>query len=147
MLVTLYLAKIPSNRVCRGEEAESLIETQPPERQSVVVRLSEPGETEDFVAEVLDGLYIREDVTHHRTGLQAVPHHGGKTANAAMLYDWAKPRTVLVSQRMPAPGTADALTPVERRGIPFLRTWKRGAVHFRWSSDHIITEGFMDEQD
>jgi hypothetical protein len=52
-LVTSYLAKIPSDRACRGEEVEGLMESQPPERQSVVVGLRKPGETEDFVAEVL----------------------------------------------------------------------------------------------
>src|SRR5262249_27289816 len=72
------------------------------------------------------------------------PHHGGQSANPLMLYDWAKPRNVVVSQRMPAPRTTDALTPLERSGIPLLRTWQRGAVHFRWSADRIIPEGFLD---
>ena len=64
-----------------------------------------------------------------------------------MLYAWARPRTVMVSQRMPALGSSDSLTPLERSGIPLLRTWQRGAVHFQWRSDHIITEGFVDHPD
>jgi competence protein ComEC len=54
---------------------------------------------------------------------------------------------VVVSQRPPAIGTSDALTTLERTGIPVLRTWQRGAVHFQWSLDHIITEGFLDHHD
>ncbi|MGC8643530.1 MAG: ComEC/Rec2 family competence protein, partial [Isosphaeraceae bacterium] len=79
--------------------------------------------------------------------LMLAPHHGGKTANTSILYDWAKPRTVMVSQRMPSPGTNDALMPLERSGIPLLRTWQRGAVHFRWRLDQIVTEGFLDQRD
>ena len=63
-----------------------------------------------------------------------------------MLYNWAKPRTVMVSQRMPAPGTSDALTPLERSGIPLLRTWQSGAIHFEWSDPRIVTEGFLDQR-
>ena len=62
-----------------------------------------------------------------------------------MLYNWARPRTVVVSQRMPAPGMNDALSPLERSGTPLLRTWQRGAVHFEWRPNHIITEGFLDQ--
>ncbi len=74
-------------------------------------------------------------------------HHGGKSANPPWLYSWALPRTVMVSQRMPTPGTANALTHLDRSGIPLLRAWQRGAVHFQWRSDHIITEGFLDHRD
>ena len=63
------------------------------------------------------------------------PHHGGKSANPSWLYSWARPRTVVVSQRPPAPGTTDALTPLERAGTPVLRTWQRGTIHFRWTPD------------
>ena len=77
-------------------------------------------------------------------GAVGAPHHGGKSANPSWLYSWAKPRTVVVSQRMPVLGTTDALTPLERSGIPLLRTWQRGAVHFQWCTDRIITEGFLD---
>jgi hypothetical protein len=62
-----------------------------------------------------------------------------------MLYDSAKPRTVIVSQRMTAPGTIDALSPLERSGIPLLCTWQPGAIHFQWCRDEIITEGFLDQ--
>jgi competence protein ComEC len=54
-----------------------------------------------------------------------------------MRYNWAKSRTVMVGQRLPTPGTNDALTPLERSGIPLLRTWQRGAVHFQWRSGQI----------
>ena len=73
-----------------------------------------------------------------------LPHHGGKSANPAWLYYWARPRTVVVSQRPPPPGTTDALTPLERAGTPVLRTWQRGAIHFRWTPDGIVTQGFLD---
>ena len=80
-------------------------------------------------------------------GAPDAPHHGGKSDNPSWLYSWARPKAVIVSQRMPAPGTSDALTPLERSGIPLLRTWQRGAVRFRWSSNRIVTEGFLDRHD
>lgn len=79
--------------------------------------------------------------------LMLAPHHGGKSANPSMLYDWASPSTVVISQRRPAPGTADALMPLERNGLPLLRTWRRGAVHFAWTPSRIVTEGFLDRDD
>ncbi len=79
--------------------------------------------------------------------LMLAPHHGGKSANPLWLYSWAKPRAVVVSQRPSVSGTTDALSPVERGGIPLLRTWERGAIHFRWSSDRILTQGFLDRED
>ena len=77
-------------------------------------------------------------------GAADLPHHGGKSANPSWLYSWARPRTVVVSQRPPAPGTTDALTPLELAGTPVLRTWQRGAIHFRWTPDGIVTQGFLD---
>jgi len=74
-------------------------------------------------------------------------HDGGESANPTWLYSWARPRIVVVTRRMPALGTTDALTPLERSGIPLLRTWQRGAVHFQWRADHIVTEGFLDYPD
>jgi hypothetical protein len=74
-----------------------------------------------------------------------LPHHGGRSANPSWLYDWARPLAVVDSQRMPAAGSSDALTQLERSSIPLLRTWQRGAVHFQWRSDQIITEGFLDQ--
>ena len=55
----------------------------------------------------------------------------------------ARPRTVMISQRV----FSDALTPLERSGRPLLRTWQRGAVHFQWRLDQIITKEFQDQQD
>ena len=77
-------------------------------------------------------------------GALCAPHHGGKSANPSWLYSWARPWAVVVSQRPSVSGTTDALSPVERGGTPLLRTWERGAIHFRWSSDRIITQGFLD---
>ena len=47
----------------------------------------------------------------------------------------------MVGQRMPAPRTTDALTPLERSGIPLQLTWQRGAVQFQWQLDQISIEG------
>jgi competence protein ComEC len=72
------------------------------------------------------------------------PHHGGKTANPEWLYQWAKPRLVVVSQRQVAAGAGDALVSLERRGIPLLRTWRHGSIHLRWTGDQITTRSFLD---
>ncbi len=50
------------------------------------------------------------------------PHHGGRSANPEWLYQWAKPRLVVVSQRPVAAKASDALAPLDRKGIPLLRT-------------------------
>ena len=73
------------------------------------------------------------------------PHHGGRTANPESLYEWAKPRLVVVSQRPLTPTTNDALSVVERRGIPLLRTWRKGSIRLRWTQDGITARGFLDE--
>ena len=39
------------------------------------------------------------------------PHHGGRAANPERLYEWAKPRLVVASQRAPSSATSDALAP------------------------------------
>jgi hypothetical protein len=75
------------------------------------------------------------------------PHQGGRTANPPALYDWARPRAVAVSRRMPTPGSTDPVTALERAGTPLLRTGQRGAVHFRGRSDRITTEGFVDQHE
>jgi competence protein ComEC len=96
----------------------------------------------------LDQMGIVELVAHDKPepiDLMLAPHHGGRTANPRWLYDWARPRTVVASQRSPTFGPTDALTPLERSGIPLLRTWQRGAIHFLWRSDHISTAGFLDQ--
>jgi competence protein ComEC len=79
--------------------------------------------------------------------LLCAPHHGGRSANPPSLYSWAQPHTVVVSQRMPAPGTGDILALLDQRGIPLLRTWQRGAIHFQWQSGGIVTIGFIDRTD
>ena len=75
------------------------------------------------------------------------PHHGGKTANPDWLYRWAKPRLVVVSQRPVAAKAGDALAPLERRGIPLLRTWRQGAIRLRWTDDGITTRSFLDNRE
>jgi competence protein ComEC len=74
------------------------------------------------------------------------PHHGGKSANPGRLYQWAKPRFVVVSQRTTARWTTDALTPLESQGVPLARTWRDGAVHLRWSSAGIEARGFVQKE-
>src|SRR5271165_7177487 len=68
-------------------------------------------------------------------GALCAPHHGGKSANPSWLYSWARPRTVVVSQGPPDPGTSNGIAPLERAGTPVIRTWQRGAIHFRWTAD------------
>jgi competence protein ComEC len=72
------------------------------------------------------------------------PHHGGKTANPEWLYEWAKPRVVVVSQRALSAGGADALAAVEKALIRVLRTWRDGSIHLRWSSNGIDVSGFLE---
>ena len=74
------------------------------------------------------------------------PHHGGKTANPEWLYQWAKPRLVVVSQRPVAARAGDALAPLERRGIPLLRTWRQGSIRLQWTDDGIATRSFLDNR-
>jgi competence protein ComEC len=73
------------------------------------------------------------------------PHHGGRAANPEILYEWAKPRIVVVSQRPSAVRTPDALSFLERRGIPLLRTWRTGAIRLRWTTAGITAHGFLEE--
>jgi competence protein ComEC len=75
--------------------------------------------------------------------LMLAPHHGGRSANPAWLYDWAKPRRVVVSQRPPPPRTNDALEPLRRRGISLLRTWRVGAVRLAWAHDRVAIHAFL----
>ena len=81
------------------------------------------------------------------------PHHGGRTSNPRLLYDWARPRFVAVSQRPPAAATRDPLAFLE--GPPpgdgsattparLLRTWQTGAVGFRWLPGGLMARGFLD---
>ena len=61
-----------------------------------------------------------------------------------MLYEWSRPRLVAVSQKPPAIGAADALTPLEAGDIVLLRTWKVGAILLQWSPEGIVARGFLD---
>ena len=73
------------------------------------------------------------------------PHHGGRTANPTWLYEWSEPRLVVVSQRQPAPGSNDALAPLDAQHI-LLRTWQRGAIRLRWTGRGVVASGFRDTQ-
>jgi hypothetical protein len=64
-----------------------------------------------------------------------------------VLYAWAKRRTVVVSQRMPATTTTDALALLERSGFQLLRTWQHGADRFQRRDNRVVTEGFLDRHD
>src|SRR5262249_55570220 len=72
------------------------------------------------------------------------PHHGGRSANPPSLYQWARPQSVVVSQRPPAVGSTDALSLLDRQGTPLWRTWRDGAVLLRWTSQGIVASGFQD---
>ncbi|HEX3449031.1 MAG TPA: ComEC/Rec2 family competence protein, partial [Isosphaeraceae bacterium] len=72
------------------------------------------------------------------------PHHGGKSSNPDWLYEWAKPRAVIVSQRPQSARTGDALAALEERGIPVLRTWRQGSIRLRWVDDRIAASGFIE---
>ncbi len=72
------------------------------------------------------------------------PHHGGKSANPPALYQWANPRSIIVSQRTVPSGSNDALSPFERRGIPVRRTWRDGAIRLKWTRDGIAARGFLE---
>jgi hypothetical protein len=57
--------------------------------------------------------------------------------NPALLYAWARPGTVVVSQRIPAPGETNALAPLERNGIPLAHLATRGCpFSMELGSDH-----------
>jgi len=72
------------------------------------------------------------------------PHHGGRSANPAWLYDWANPRIVVASQKPTFPPASDALTPLARKDIVLLRTWEDGAILLRWTAGGIVERGFAD---
>jgi competence protein ComEC len=72
------------------------------------------------------------------------PHHGARAANPTRLYDWARPRVVVASQKPPSAGVADALTPLEARDIVLMRTWRAGAVSLRWTPAGVVASGFLD---
>ena len=75
------------------------------------------------------------------------PHHGGRTSNPPTLYEWGRPRIVAVSQRVPASGTRDPLAFLEESGKSssrLLRTWRSGAIQFRWTPSGLAATGFLD---
>jgi competence protein ComEC len=74
------------------------------------------------------------------------PHHGGRTANPAWLYERLRPGQVVVSQQPPQAGARDALTPIEEEGTPVLRTWRCGAIRLLWNGSGIRAEGYLDQK-
>ncbi len=71
------------------------------------------------------------------------PHHGARAANPPRLFEWARPRVVIASQRPPTAGVVDALTPLEAGDIVLFRTWRSGAVLLRWSPDGVEARGYL----
>jgi competence protein ComEC len=72
------------------------------------------------------------------------PHHGGRSANPARLYRWARPALVVVSQRRPAAGARDPLPSAVGSSTPILRTWQSGAIRLRWDASGLGTLAFVD---
>ncbi len=74
------------------------------------------------------------------------PHHGGRTSNPRLLYEWARPQIVAVSQRPPVAGNKDPLAflatmqPAPR----LLPTWQAGAIRFRWLDAGLAATGYLD---
>jgi competence protein ComEC len=73
------------------------------------------------------------------------PHHGGRVANPEWLYEWARPRVVIASQRPPSSAANDPLGAIERLGMPVLRTWRRGAIKIVLSDGPVVVTGFLDK--
>jgi competence protein ComEC len=74
------------------------------------------------------------------------PHHGGKSANPVWLYEWARPRALVVSQRPVEPGASDALAPFALQGVPLWRTWREGSIRLRWTGVGIVAHGFRENR-
>ena len=92
----------------------------------------------------LEGSGLNAMLNHpleHQPDVLLSPHHGGWSANPAWVYDWAKPRNVVVSQRPPMPGGRDALSDLKR---PLYRTWERGALRLTWEASGILVNGLVD---
>jgi competence protein ComEC len=106
----------------------------PDNARSVVLEVESNGWrlllTGDLEGEGLDAVLRRR--RGERYAAMLAPHHGGRTANPARLYAWARPEVVVASQRRPPSEAVDALAAVERSGVRVLRTWKDGAVRLRW---------------
>ena len=100
----------------RCAEVKGIVCVWPAAGQAVLeCRSAKPGRS--WVKGVEGGHQREVDVDYDERG---APHHGRWSANPSVLYARAKPWAVMVSHRMPAAGTSDALTPLERSGIPLL---------------------------
>lgn len=114
--------------------------------RSVVLEVSHAGRHMLLTGD-LDGQGLTaftESARSARVDVMLSPHHGGKSANPEWLYDRVAPARVVVSQRPPQAGSRDALSAVEARNIPVLRTWKRGALSFMWKETGVTASGFLD---
>ena len=120
----------------------------PDNARSVVLDVSAGGRhallTGDIDGEGLATLMSGPCETEGPADVLLSPHHGGRTANPPALFEWADPAVVVVSQRAPAANVRDPLTLIESRGRPVLRTWKRGALTFRWAPEGVRARGFLD---
>lgn len=85
-----------------------------------------------------EGLLAAEAFADPPVAAMLAPHHGGRTANPAWLYDTLGPSLVVASQRTPPAGSSDALAALTDRGIRVLRTWQEGAVRLRWEGGRIV---------
>ena len=91
------------------------------------------------------GLRSLTESPRRRVDAMLAPHHGGRTANPAWLYEWAEPTLVVVSRRMPAPNSRDPLAPLERQGVPVFDTSKAGAIRLKPVDDGLQAEGYLSE--
>ena len=115
----------------------------PDNARSMVLEVSD-GKRRLLLTGDLEGVGLQTMIAtplEHPPDILLAPHHGAWTANPTALYEWARPRQVVVSQRPPMPGTRDALSKLRP---PVSRTWERGALRLQWERDGIRIDGFND---
>ncbi|MFO0952167.1 MAG: ComEC/Rec2 family competence protein [Isosphaeraceae bacterium] len=139
----------PAEIVARHPPADWSAKIAPDNARSLVLEVSSLGRslwlTGDLDGEGLSALTALPSPSPGSVDVFLSPHHGGRTANPAWLYDWASPAQVVVSQREPQPGTRDPLAALEDSGsVSVLRTWRRGAVRLRWEPSGVKATGFRD---
>ena len=118
--------------------------------RSVVLDVTRAGQTllltGDLEREGLTKL-LRLDPPDPPLHALVAPHHGGRTSNPPALYSWANPALVAVSQRSPTTGARDPLAFLEAPGKEkptLLRTWRTGAIRFRWAPAGLRATGFLE---